>query len=115
MRTWMLLLCAEYVSCCTPSLICLQQNGHKLRLQIPDTAIVSAGVLQAWLHTNSRTGAMQCVPRCQLSVAALLQKLKGQQSPYNAENPDGWVAVAHFSDGLSWLVDAAGLEQLVRA
>lgn len=91
-----------------------QQTGHKLRVQIADTAIISAGgVLQAWLHTNTKAGVVLSVPRCQLSTAALLQKLKGQHAPYEAANPDGWVAVAHFSNGLSWLVDAAGLEQLV--
>ena len=51
--------------------------------------------------------------RSQLSTAALLQKLKAQHPPYDAANPEGWVAVAHFSNGLTWLVDATGLEQLV--
>lgn len=89
------------------------QGGHKLRLKIPDTAVISGGVLQAWLQTNSKTGAIQSTPRCQLSCAALSAKLKGQHAAYDSDNPDGWVAVTHWSNGLSWLVDAAGLEQLV--
>lgn len=93
--------------------VLLQQTGHKLRVSIPDTAIICSGVLKAWLQTNSKTGAVQSVPRSQLSTAALLQQLRSQHAPYDTANPDGWVAVAHFSDGLSWLVDAAGLQQLV--
>lgn len=80
---------------------------------IPDTAVISGGVLKAWLYSNSKTGVLQSVPRCQHSIAALLQKLKAPHLAFDAANPDGWVAVAHFSDGLSWLVDAPGLEQLV--
>jgi hypothetical protein len=91
----------------------LQQTGHKLRVCIPDTGIICSGVLKAWLQTNSKTGAIQSVTRSQLSTAALLQQLRSQHAPYDPANPDGWVAVAHFSDGLSWLVDAAGLQQLV--
>jgi hypothetical protein len=93
----------------------LQQTGHKLRVFVPDTAVISGGVLKAWLYSSSKTGVLQSVPRCQHSIAALLQKLKAPHLAYDSANPDGWVAVAHFSDGLSWLVDAAGLEQLVSA
>jgi hypothetical protein len=82
-------------------------------MSIPDTAVISGGVLKAWLYSSSKSGVLQSVPRCQHSIAALLQKLKAPHLAYDAANPDGWVAVAHFSDGLSWLVDAAGLEQLV--
>lgn len=91
----------------------MQQTGHKLRLSIPETAVIRDGVLTIWLRTNSKTGVLQSVPRCQHSLTALLQSLKSQHVPYDPANPDGWVAVAHFSEGLSWLVDAAGLEQLV--
>lgn len=91
----------------------MQQTGHKLRVAIPDTAVFSGGVLRAWLCTNSKTGVLQSVPRCQHSIASLQDKLKAPHVAYEAANPDGWVAVAHFSDGLSWLVDAAGLDELV--
>lgn len=101
------------LSCNVSARVLLQQTGRKLRLCIPDTAIICSGVLKAWLLTNSKTGAIQSVPHSQLSTAAFLQQLKIQHAPYDPANPDGWVAVAHFSDGLSWLVDAAGLQQLV--
>jgi hypothetical protein len=90
-----------------------QQTGHKLRLAIPETAVFSSGVLQSWLHSSNKTGVLSSVPRCQHSIAALQQRLTAPHVAYEAANPEGWVAVAHFSDGLSWLVDAAGLQSLL--
>lgn len=42
-----------------------QQTGHKLRLAIPETVVISSGgILHAWLHSNSKTGVLTSVPRC---------------------------------------------------
>lgn len=80
---------------------------------VADTAIIAGGLLKAWLRTNSKTGAVQAVPASQLSTAALLQVLTGQHAAYEADNPEGWVAVAHFTNGLCWCVNRTELEQLV--
>lgn len=91
-----------------------QQTGHKLRLAIPETAVISSGgVLHACLRSSAKTSVLTSVPRCQHSIAALQQRLTAPHVAYEAANPDGWVAVAHFSDGLCWLVDAAGQQSLL--
>eukprot|EP00879_Flechtneria_rotunda_P017994 GHRR01018858.1.p1 GENE.GHRR01018858.1~~GHRR01018858.1.p1 ORF type:complete len:579 (+),score=261.77 GHRR01018858.1:857-2593(+) len=90
-------------------------TGHKLRIKIPDTAVVEAQVLKAWVYTDKQTGVVHSMPRSQLSTAALLHKLTGQHAAFEADNPAGWMAVVHFSSGITRLVTAKELQQLLSA
>ncbi|WIA22878.1 hypothetical protein OEZ86_009821 [Tetradesmus obliquus] len=87
--------------------------GHKLRLRIPDTAVIEDNVLKAWLYTDKQTGVLQATSRTQLSTAALLHKLKGQHAAYAVDNPQGWAAVAYFANCITRLVTAEELEELL--
>jgi hypothetical protein len=92
-----------------------QAAGHKLRLRIPDTAVIENSVLKAWLFTDRQTGVLQATSRSQLSTSALLHKLQGQHAAYAVDNPHGWVAVAYFANCITRLVTAEELEELVSA
>lgn len=91
----------------------LQVTGHKLRLNVPDTAIIEHGLLKAWLYTDKKTGVVQSTPSSSLSCTALLHKLKGQHALHDLNNPNGWVAVAYFNSYVTRLLNAQELEQLV--
>lgn len=93
----------------------VQAAGHKLRLRIPDTAVIESNVLRAWLYTDKQTGVLQATSRTQLSTAALLHKLQGQHAAHAVDNPHGWVAVAYFANCITRLVTAEELEELVSA
>jgi hypothetical protein len=93
----------------------MQATGHKLRLRIPDTAVIEDNVLKAWLYTDKQTGVLHATSRSKLSTAALLHNLQGQHAAYAVDNPQGWVAVAYFANCITRLVTAAELEELVSA
>jgi hypothetical protein len=93
----------------------LQATVHKLRLRIPDTAVIDNNVLKAWLYTDKQTGVLQATSRSQLSASALLHKLRGQHAAYAVDNPHGWVTVAYFANCITRLVTAEELEELVSA
>lgn len=88
-------------------------------LRVPDTALIGGAdgrTLTAWLRSelSGSTPSVVAVSRSQLSVAALQRALLGLHAGYDGRNPDGWVAVAHYSSGLARLVDAQQLGELVR-
>jgi hypothetical protein len=93
----------------------MQATGHKLRLRIPDTAVIEDNVLKAWLYTDKQTGVLHATSRSQLSTAAFLHKLQSQHAAYAVDNPQGWVAVAYFANCITRLVTAAELQELVSA
>eukprot|EP00775_Hariotina_reticulata_P011560 gene11561-11704_t len=88
-------------------------SGHKLRLSVPDTALITNKQLTAWFYTDLSTGVVHEVSRSQLSTAALLHKLTGLHAPHELNNPEGWVAVAYFSNHITRLVNAQELEELL--
>ncbi|KAF6265420.1 hypothetical protein COO60DRAFT_1686902 [Scenedesmus sp. NREL 46B-D3] len=90
-----------------------QATGHKLRLRIPDTAVIEGNVLKAWLYTEKQTGVLHATPRSQLSTSALKRKLQGQHAAYAVDNPHSWVAVAYFANCITRLVTADELEELL--
>lgn len=114
-----LCMCLKLVACHglqsgTVALCCNQVTGHKLRLNIPDTAVIHDGVLKAWVYTDRKTSVVSSTPSSSLSCTAFLHKLKSQHTPHQSDNPCGWVAIAYFSNSITRLVNAEGVEQLVR-
>jgi hypothetical protein len=91
----------------------MQATGHKLRLRIPDTAVIEDNVLKACFFTDKQTGVLHATSRSQLSTSALLHKLQAQHAAYALDNPEGWVAVAYFANCITRLVTATELEELV--
>jgi hypothetical protein len=92
----------------------LQAAGHKLRLSVPDTALITNQQLTAWLYTDLSTGVVHQASHSQLSTTALLHKLTGLHVPHALSNPEGWVAVAYFSNHITRLINSHELEELVR-
>jgi len=75
-------------------------SGLKLRLNMPDTAIIKEGKLQGWWYTNSE-GVVTRASLHEVSPQSLFQKLIGQQTADPAINPFQYVALAHYDSGVS--------------
>lgn len=75
--------------------------------------MVTDGRLVAWFYTN-RDGVVCRAPTHEVGAQGLYHKLAGAQGMRpGANNPNGYCAVAHFKNGVSRLLKADQLEELV--
>ena len=89
-----------------------QVSGLKLRVNIPDTAIIKEGRIIGWYYTN-KEGICCRSALHEISSQALFQKLTGQQNKDPQLNPFGYVALAHFESGVSRMVKQHELQDIV--
>mmetsp|Transcript_10945 Transcript_10945/g.23598 ORF Transcript_10945/g.23598 Transcript_10945/m.23598 type:complete len:769 (-) Transcript_10945:646-2952(-) len=87
-------------------------SGLKLRLNIPDTAILRDGRIVGWFYT-SKEGIVSRASNHEISPQALYQKLTGAQTKDPASNPFGYVAIGHYESGISRPLKQQELQQVL--
>eukprot|EP00955_Chlamydomonas_euryale_P044062 352800-Chlamydomonas_euryale.AAC.8 len=89
-----------------------QPSGLKLRINIADTVVIRDGKLVAWFYT-SRDGVVTRAPTHEVGPQAVFRKLVGRVAS-TSDNPNGYVAIAHYNNGVSRLLKEGELMELVR-
>lgn len=94
-------------------LLCPQASGLKLRLSMLDTILLRDGRVIGHYYTNKDGVVCKFSPH-EVTRASVYQRLAAQHTIEPAQNPFGYVALAHFPSGVSRLLKRPELQELVR-